>query len=45
MPKCDIHSWERYELRDEDDTLYFIGYRCRWCLEPGYILDMEASSR
>jgi hypothetical protein len=44
-PKCDIHYWERYELRDEDGTLYFVGYQCRWCGEPGYDLDLEASSR
>jgi len=44
MPKCDIHYWERYELRDDDGTLYFVGYECRWCLEPGYVLDLEESS-
>jgi hypothetical protein len=45
MRKCDIHRWQRYELRDEDGAIYFIGYRCAWCREPGYVLDLEESSR
>jgi hypothetical protein len=45
MRKCDIHRWERYELRDDDGEVYFIGYRCEWCCEPGYVLDLEDSMR
>jgi hypothetical protein len=45
MSKCDIHYWERYELRDEDGVVYFIGYQCAWCREPGYVLDLGESSR
>ena len=44
MTRCDIHRWERYELRDEGGVLYYVGYRCPWCGEPGYVLDMAESS-
>jgi hypothetical protein len=58
MTKCDIHYWERYELRTKKSDhfhldqwgmspgrVYYVGYLCRKCGEPGYELDLEASSR
>ncbi len=46
MPECDIHDWERIELRDpEDGQIWYVGYECSWCGEPGYALDLEKSSR
>ena len=45
ITKCDIHRWERYELRDEYDDLFYVGYHCSWCGEEGYALDMEESTR
>ena len=55
MPECDIHQWERLELRDSwitlnglhpsSRTLWYLGYRCRWCGEQGYGLDLEKSTR
>ena len=32
------HDFVRLELRDENGRLFHVGYSCRICDEPGYVV-------